>query len=133
VDKYKRLLAAVSAVYYAAHWTPDRPCNAAQLWIELRDAAGFVSGKAPKPLQDYLNNQEGKPTDKLEREWTDISNEEYRVYEFPGKDKIHIDKPKQLHVSASGGHRVLDADGISHYIPSGWLHLFWRGDPAFVK
>lgn len=40
---------AVSAVYYAAHWTPDRPVDAAKLWTDLRDAAGFEPGRAPSP------------------------------------------------------------------------------------
>lgn len=25
-----------------------------------------------------------------------------------------------------GGHRILDGDGKSHYIPAGWRHLSWR-------
>lgn len=43
----KRLTTAVSAVYYAAHWTPDREVDAAALWTELRDAAGFTPSNAP--------------------------------------------------------------------------------------
>lgn len=54
----------------------------------------------------------------------DISDEQYREYEF--KDKtIRITLPLQLNVSKSGGHRVLDFGGVSHYIPTGWLHLSW--------
>jgi hypothetical protein len=67
-------------------------------------------------------------------EFSDISSEEYRVYEFAGKS-VRIDSPKLLNVSKSGGHRILDASGISHYVPSGWLHLFWKardGEPSFV-
>lgn len=68
--------------------------------------------------------------------FVDISSEEYRTYEFPGKEFIMIASPQMLHVSASGGHRVFDAQGISHYIPKGWVHLFWKakdGQPNFVK
>lgn len=68
-------------------------------------------------------------------EFVDISSEEYREYIFTGKT-IRIDLPLKLNVSTSGGHRVFDAFGISHYIPTGWLHLQWRvkeGAPNFVK
>ena len=71
--------------------------------------------------------------DTLGREWTDISSEEWREYTFPGKEVIHIDAPTHLHVSESGGHRLLDSVGISHYVPKGWIHLKWEGSPPFVK
>lgn len=49
--KHNRLLDAVSAIYYAAFWYPDRPVlNEITLWSTLRDAAGFSKGKAPKRL-----------------------------------------------------------------------------------
>jgi hypothetical protein len=54
----------------------------------------------------------------------DISSEYYRIYEFENKE-IKITNPLYLNVSPSGGHRILDADGVSHYIPSKWLHLRW--------
>jgi hypothetical protein len=68
-------------------------------------------------------------------EFSDISSEKYRTYKFPS-DVVHIEEPIALHVSKSGGHRVLDADGTSHYIPAGWIHLYWKakeGSPHFVK
>lgn len=67
--------------------------------------------------------------------FTDISSEIYRVYEFSG-NKVKIDMPVALHVSDRGSHRVLDAQGVSHYIPTGWIHLYWKvedGQPHFVK
>lgn len=66
--------------------------------------------------------------------FTVISSEEYRVYEFPD-NSIKIKSPQYLNVS-NNGHRLLDADGISHYIPFGWRHLYWKalpGKPHFVK
>lgn len=66
--------------------------------------------------------------------FTDISTEQWRVYRF-SNDQIHIDNPVALNVSRSGGHRVLDAAGVSHYIPRGWNHLSWLpkdGEPNFV-
>lgn len=67
--------------------------------------------------------------------WNDISSEEYRVYEFADKE-IKIVGPLKLNVSRSGGHRIFDFNGISHYVPGGWRHLYWAarpGQPNFVK
>jgi hypothetical protein len=55
----------------------------------------------------------------------DISNEVRRTYQFKDVDVI-IDNPVKINVSESGGHRVLDQAGVSHYIPSGWYHLYWE-------
>lgn len=71
--------------------------------------------------------------------FTDISSEESRTYVFPsvgGTIEINITDPIWLNVSASGGHRILDADGISYYVKPGWILLEWRaksGKPNFVK
>jgi hypothetical protein len=70
------------------------------------------------------------------RDFTDISTEAWREYTFPGGEKVKIEGPQALNVSTSNGHRVFDAAGRSHYIPSGWIHLEWQakpGAPAFVK
>jgi len=75
-----------------------------------------------------FNNQSGK-------EFTDISSEQYRVYTFPGGDTVKINNPQQLSVSENG-HRLFDAQGVSHYIPMTWIHLEWlakEGQPNFVK
>lgn len=68
--------------------------------------------------------------------FTDIASEEWREYIFGDGFKIHIECPIALNVSKSGGHRVLDGSGVSHYIPRGWKHLKWiasPGYPHFVK
>jgi len=69
---------------------------------------------------------EDKTTNNPTLKFSDLSDEEYRVYEFPKGEKVRITAPVKLNVSASGGHRVLDAEGVSHYIPSGWIHLYWK-------
>jgi hypothetical protein len=64
----------------------------------------------------------------------DISTEEYREYVFSDMT-VRIESPSRLNISASGGHRVFDNNGLSHYIPKGWRHLFWKaktGKPNFV-
>jgi hypothetical protein len=68
----------------------------------------------------------GIDTDK----WIDISSEKYRTYVFPDMT-ITIEGVSRLYVS-DNGHRVLDKDGTSHYIPKGWRHLYWKADPPFV-
>ena len=47
-----------------------------------------------------------------------------RHYVFPGKEEIIIEHPKFIIVS-DNGHRVFDGE-ISHYIPYGWIHLWWK-------
>lgn len=68
-------------------------------------------------------------------EFTDISSEAYRTYEYLNGYTITIYKPTHLHVS-DNGHRIFDFKGISHYIPVGWIHLSWQAlpnKPNFVK
>jgi hypothetical protein len=67
--------------------------------------------------------------------FTDISSEIRRTYVFPGGNKVVIEKPNNLHVSENG-HRILDAANVAHYVPKGWIHLYWEtklGAPQFVK
>lgn len=71
-----------------------------------------------------------------DHEFTDISSEASRTYNFGQKGFVKINRPLYLNVSASGGHRIFSADGQSHYIPSGWIHLSWVAKPEqpnFVK
>ena len=68
-------------------------------------------------------------------EFDDISSELFREYHFTDAI-VHIDEPLKLHVSKSGGHRIFDALGQSHYIPKDWYHLSWvakPGQPHFVR
>lgn len=55
-----------------------------------------------------------------------------RTYIFPTKT-VNIKGPTKIKVSGNG-HRIVTADGTSHYIPSGWVHLYWtpkEGYPNF--
>jgi hypothetical protein len=70
-----------------------------------------------------------------ELEFNDISSEVQRTYEYPNGYKVIIDQPTHLNVSKSGGHRILDAYGKSHYIVPGFVHITWNvkeGQPNFV-
>ena len=67
--------------------------------------------------------------------FTDISSEKHRTYVFAGNNEVKIEQPRFLSVG-TGGHRILDSSGISHYVPKGWIHLMWEakeGKPHFVK
>jgi len=69
-------------------------------------------------------------------EFKDISAEKYRQYVFPNGNKLLIKKPTHLHVSASGGHRLFDAQGTAWYVQpvEGW-HVSWKvdaGKPNFL-
>ena len=56
----------------------------------------------------------------------DLSKKEfYRIYIFPNKEEVIIKEPQYLIVS-DNGHRVLDKENVSHYIPYGWIHLYWK-------
>lgn len=84
---------------------------------------------------DYIGDGTMDFNNGTDFEFADISSELWREYRF-AKGIIRIDAPLRLHVSNSGGHRVFDADGYSHYIPPTWLHLRWQardGEPHFVK
>lgn len=66
--------------------------------------------------------------------WKDISEEEVRVYRFPGDNSIAINNPVALAINSRGSHRIIDSEGISHYIPAGWVLLSWKvkaGRPYF--
>jgi hypothetical protein len=69
-------------------------------------------------------------------EFTDISSEQYRIYEFNNGKTIMISDPLRLNISKNGGHRLFDGSGISHYIPQGWVRISWKAkphQPNFVK
>jgi hypothetical protein len=68
--------------------------------------------------------------------FVDVSSELFRVYEWKDGSKVTINRPQKLNVSKSGGHRLFDGMGISHYVAPGWNHLYWEaiaGQPHFVK
>lgn len=64
-----------------------------------------------------------------DQKFTDISSEIFRQYTFPGGNVVRFDAPLFLSVSASGGHRIFDASGKSHYVPTGWILLTWEAKP----
>lgn len=62
-------------------------------------------------------------------EFRSLESEEYRTYVFAKDGHTHfitIINPVGLHVRDSGAHCILDGIGMSHYIPTGWIHLQWK-------
>lgn len=80
-----------------------------------------------KKKEDFIN--------KGSNVFIDIDTEIKRTYLFPSGLEIVIKNPLKLCVKENG-HRVWDANNVSHYIPKGWVHLYWEvkdGCPNFVK
>jgi len=71
-----------------------------------------------------------------DNEFTDISSERYRMYNYSDKSSIIINHPQFLSVSKSGGHRIIDLNEVCHYIQPGWQEIVWevhKSKPHFVK
>lgn len=101
----------------------------------------LVTGK-PKPAtslnssrRDRTHTLSNTMKNKSAHKFNDLTSEQFREYTFPvsakgGVVKVRIDAPTHLAVSESGGHRILDAAGMSHYVPAGWVHLAWKAKPG---
>jgi len=76
-------------------------------------------------------------TDNPNIKFKDISVEMWRDYDFlteHGKVvTLRINNPMVLHVSSSGGHRVIDDQGVAHYIPYKWIALRWNNKPGYPR
>ena len=67
--------------------------------------------------------------------FNDITSEVSRTYRFPNEELVTINHPVAINVARGGGHRVIDEEGKSHYIPKGWIKLTWQakeGEPHVV-
>ncbi len=65
----------------------------------------------------------------------DLSGELYRVYTFPGGERIRVDEPATLWVKPSTetgkhSHRIALVNGNGVYIPAGWLKIEWKNKPG---
>lgn len=70
-------------------------------------------------------------------EFTELKDEwrEYDIVKEGVMTTIRIEKPRFLNVNPKHyAHRILDAQGVSHYIPAGFIALRWKvqeGTPNF--
>lgn len=66
-------------------------------------------------------------------QWIDVSNELWRKYKYPNGTIERYESPVALVIGSKhrhwggGGHRLVTADGLSHYVPPGWTRLTWQG------
>lgn len=74
-------------------------------------------------------------TDNPNLKFRDISDEAYRYYTYSGLATIVIRNPVALAVMASSmvhdigshdAHRIVDVNGVTHYISAGWLTVSWK-------
>lgn len=77
---------------------------------------------------------------KTDLEFTDISSEEYRIYTYICSNgdltNVKVNNPIGLNVSKSGGHRIIDSNGVCYYIKPEWIMITWKsklGQPHFIK
>ena len=78
-----------------------------------------------------------KFTDNPDIKFKKIDLELWREYDFITDTGIvvtlKIAAPLVLHVSKSGGHRIIDSKGIAHYIPYKWIALRWDNTESAVR
>ena len=67
--------------------------------------------------------------------WSDVSDEEWREYIFPGNQSIRVRSPSRLRVKrdhshngrgSKDSHRVECKHGEHYYIPPGWLAMKFK-------
>lgn len=87
--------------------------------------AKYPKGTTLPPMVPFVNESPNK--------FEDISSEFWRVYDYGKGKTVVVELPQMLSVSKSGGHRVFDRFGVSHYVISGWLQIYWEASPNFVK
>ena len=56
----------------------------------------------------------------------DISSESYRLYRYQKGENIMIRDPKTLYIDSNRDHKVVDAEGQTHIVKSGWMHLKFK-------
>ncbi len=81
----------------------------------------------PQPIKGF--------TDAEMYDQIDVSDENSRTYVFGADKAYRIDLPLIVAVKKSGAghsHRVIDSTGQCHYIPKGWIAIYWtlRADTA---
>jgi len=61
-----------------------------------------------------------------------VSSESWREYCFTDGMVYRIDKPCTLYVKRKpdgDSHRVVDHEGVVHYVPAGWRIVRWKNEP----
>lgn len=71
------------------------------------------------------------PSEELETKFDDISGlEDWREYVYKDGSIYTITNPTKIYVTRKpngDSHRLIDAQGIRHYVPSGWVAFRFQG------
>ena len=59
-------------------------------------------------------------------------NEKWRDYVWADGFTLRIEEPLWVHVSKSGGHRVIDNQKRSYYVAPGWRYITWEGKDSYT-
>jgi hypothetical protein len=57
--------------------------------------------------------------------------EKFREYIYADGFTYRIDEPLEVFIretSSGHSHRVVDSEGMAHYMPTGWRVLRWKGE-----
>lgn len=66
----------------------------------------------------------------------DITTEEWREYRYAGGERYRIEQPSRLFLKQDDkgdSHRILDREGVTHYVRRGWVAIAWRAPDAPVS
>lgn len=63
--------------------------------------------------------------DKTRLNFKNITNEEYRIYRFPGGEYVRVNGGLWLDDSEPE-HKIIDSKDFCHIIASGWLRVKWK-------
>lgn len=102
-------------------------------WTNQENSMNFTHDECEEVIMSNTQEKQQPFYHTTDFEFIDISSEEWREYDWD----YRIENPLWLAVSPSGSHRILDADGFSHYInPRESFAIKWKakdGSPKFVK
>ena len=50
--------------------------------------------------------------------------EMFRTYVYPGKEQIRVQNVTRVQDRENGGHAIVSADGLVHFMEPGWLYVY---------
>lgn len=57
---------------------------------------------------------------------SDVSEESYREYVYPNGDILEVQQPVTLYITPTGGHRVVDMNGVTTIPARGWVGIRFK-------
>lgn len=77
-----------------------------------------------------------EPFSEEDEGWNNIADEVWREYIFPGGEVYRIEAPIKLIVKRKpegDSHRLIDQEGLRHYVRAGWLAIRFKGTWSIGK